>query len=134
MPQIVRRGAEWYRSLGLDSHPGTKVISLSGDIQRPGNYEVPFGLPLNTLLHDWAGGPAATPRKPPARTRPLRTPPAYGSVNGKVGPKRVRIADSTAPVPNATPTTWRRATAFVSMSMAGAEGLSLTPTTTSLNS
>jgi NADH-quinone oxidoreductase subunit F len=57
VPQIVRRGAEWYRSLGLDGRAGTKVISLSGDIQRPGNYEVPFGLPLNTLLHEWAGGP-----------------------------------------------------------------------------
>ncbi len=55
--QIVRRGAEWYRGLGLDGHAGTKVISLSGDIRRPGNYEVPFGLPLQTLLQDWAGGP-----------------------------------------------------------------------------
>jgi NADH-quinone oxidoreductase subunit F len=59
VPQIVRRGAEWYRSLGLDGRVGTKVISLSGDVQRPGNYEVPFGLPLKTLLHQWAGGPAA---------------------------------------------------------------------------
>jgi len=32
------------------------VISLSGDITRPGNYEVPIGLPLSTLLNDWAGG------------------------------------------------------------------------------
>ena len=56
-PQIVRRGADWYRSLGLDEHAGTKVISLSGDVRRPGNYEVPFGLPLRTLLYDWAGGP-----------------------------------------------------------------------------
>ena len=59
VPQIVRRGAEWYRSLGLDGRVGTKVISLSGDVQRPGNYEVPFGLPLKTLLYQWAGGPAA---------------------------------------------------------------------------
>ena len=57
VPQIVRRGAEWYRGLGLDGRPGTKVISLSGDVQRPDNYEVPFGLPLKTLLNDWAGGP-----------------------------------------------------------------------------
>ena len=55
-PQIMRRGADWYRNLGMNDHAGTKVISLSGDIQRPGNYEVPFGLPLQTLLYDWAGG------------------------------------------------------------------------------
>lgn len=53
---IMRKGAEWYRSLGIGEHAGTKVISLSGDIQRPGNYEVPFGFPLQTLLNDWAGG------------------------------------------------------------------------------
>ena len=58
VPHIIRRGAEWYRSLGLNGHAGTKLVSLSGDIQRPGNYEAPLGLPLKTLLHDWAGGPA----------------------------------------------------------------------------
>ncbi len=57
VPQILHRGAAWYRGLGLGEHSGTKVISLSGDVQRPGNYEVPFGLPLRTLLYDWAGGP-----------------------------------------------------------------------------
>jgi len=55
---IARNGAEWYRGLGLNGHAGTKVISLSGDIRRPGNYEVPMGLPLHTLLYEWAGGPA----------------------------------------------------------------------------
>ncbi|HIG80628.1 MAG TPA: hypothetical protein EYQ62_03065, partial [Verrucomicrobiales bacterium] len=58
-PPIVNHGADWYQSLGLGEHAGTKAVSLSGDIQRPGNYEVPFGLPLKTLLHDWAGGPLA---------------------------------------------------------------------------
>jgi len=57
VPQILRKGADWYRGLGIGEHAGTKLISLSGDVQRPGNYEVPFGLPLKTLLHDWAGGP-----------------------------------------------------------------------------
>ncbi len=58
--QILRHGAEWYRSLSYDENlAGTKIISLSGDIQEPGNYEVPFGLPLKTLLIDWAGGPKA---------------------------------------------------------------------------
>lgn len=59
VPSIVDRGAAWYQSLGLGEHAGTKLISISGDVQRPGNYEVPIGLPLRTLLHDWAGGPAA---------------------------------------------------------------------------
>lgn len=56
LPPIVRRGADWYRGLGLGDHAGTKVISLSGDVVRPGNYEVPLGLPLSTLIYDWAGG------------------------------------------------------------------------------
>jgi len=54
---IVDRGADWYAGLGLGDHKGTKLISLSGDVLRPGNYEVPIGLPLRTLLEDWAGGP-----------------------------------------------------------------------------
>ena len=61
-PPILLHGADWYRSLGRGDHAGTKVISLSGDIAHPGNYEVPIGLPLRELLHDWAGGP------PPGRT------------------------------------------------------------------
>jgi len=57
VPPIVVNGAEWYRNLGAGENAGTKVISLSGDIRFPGNYEIPIGLPLQTLLHDWAGGP-----------------------------------------------------------------------------
>jgi NADH:ubiquinone oxidoreductase subunit F (NADH-binding) len=57
VPPILHRGADWYAGLGLGEHKGTKIISLSGDVHRPGNYEVPLGLPLRTLLYDWAGGP-----------------------------------------------------------------------------
>jgi len=52
---IVRRGAEWYKGLGRGEQAGTKVISLSGDVTRPGNYEVPLGFPLLELI-EWAGG------------------------------------------------------------------------------
>ncbi len=55
-PPILANGADWYRGLGTGDHAGTKVISLSGDVLRPGNYEVPIGFPLRTLLHDVAGG------------------------------------------------------------------------------
>jgi NADH-quinone oxidoreductase subunit F len=58
VPPILDNGAAWYRDLGIGDHAGTKLVSLSGDIQRPDNYEVPLGLPLSTLLYDWAGGPA----------------------------------------------------------------------------
>ncbi|MCP3915877.1 MAG: hypothetical protein GY711_09995 [bacterium] len=56
VPPIVDRGAEWYAGLGAGEHKGTKIISLSGDVARPGNYEVPIGIPLKTVLYDWAGG------------------------------------------------------------------------------
>jgi len=56
VPPILVHGGQWYQDLGAGSHAGTKVISLSGDIQRPGNYEVPIGLPLPELLNEWAGG------------------------------------------------------------------------------
>ena len=59
VPRILERGADWYRSLGVGEHAGTKIISLSGDVARPGNYEVPIGLPLRELLFDWAGGPSS---------------------------------------------------------------------------
>ncbi len=57
VPPIVRHGADWYRSLGRGDHAGTKVISLSGDVTRPGNYEVPLGLPLAELLEHAGGAP-----------------------------------------------------------------------------
>lgn len=56
---ILVHGADWYQNLGVGDNAGTKIISLSGDIQRPGNYEVPIGIPLKTVLYDWAGGPLA---------------------------------------------------------------------------
>ena len=56
-PHILLHGADWYRALGRGERAGTKVVSVSGDIERPGNYEAPFGLPLSELIYEWAGGP-----------------------------------------------------------------------------
>ena len=53
---ILRKGGKWYRSLGLGENSGTRIFSLSGDISRPGNYEMPVGTPLGELLNKYAAG------------------------------------------------------------------------------
>jgi NADH-quinone oxidoreductase subunit F len=57
VPHIVANGAEWFRSFGTEQSPGTKVVSVSGCVQRPGNYEVELGIPTRQLIYDLAGGP-----------------------------------------------------------------------------
>jgi len=59
VPHIITRGAAWYKSLCL-SNPkstGTKLFSVCGHVQRPGNYEVTLGFPLKDLIYDMCGGP-----------------------------------------------------------------------------
>jgi NADH-quinone oxidoreductase subunit F len=56
VPHILRNGAEWFAGIGPERSPGTKVFSVSGKVERAGNYEVPMGTPLRTLLEDQAGG------------------------------------------------------------------------------
>ena len=52
------RGAEWYKGLSLSSpkSTGTKLFSVCGHVQRPGNYEVTMGTPMRDLIFDMAGG------------------------------------------------------------------------------
>ena len=52
MPHIINRGADWYRSMGTEKSAGTKLFSLSGHINRPGNYEVELGFSLQKLIYD----------------------------------------------------------------------------------
>jgi NADH-quinone oxidoreductase subunit F len=59
VPHIVERGAEWFKGFGTEQSPGTKVVSVSGCVQRPGNYEVELGIPTRELICDLAGGPEA---------------------------------------------------------------------------
>ena len=44
-PHIIVNGADWFRSFGTEKSPGTKVVSVSGNVLRPGNYEVELGIP-----------------------------------------------------------------------------------------
>ncbi|MBI3938761.1 MAG: NADH-quinone oxidoreductase subunit NuoF [Betaproteobacteria bacterium] len=55
VPWIVLNGGEAYVNLGRPNNGGTKIFSVSGDVGRPGNYEVPLGTPFAKLL-DMAGG------------------------------------------------------------------------------
>ena len=57
LPHIVNRGAEWFKSFGSEQSPGTKVVSVSGRVQRPGNYEVELGIAARDLIYGLAGGP-----------------------------------------------------------------------------
>jgi NADH-quinone oxidoreductase subunit F len=57
VPHIVASGADWFKGFGTEQSPGTKVVSVSGDVKRPGNYEVELGIPTRVLIEELAGGP-----------------------------------------------------------------------------
>ncbi|HSO97793.1 MAG TPA: NADH-quinone oxidoreductase subunit NuoF [Solirubrobacteraceae bacterium] len=57
LPHIIRMGGEAYAELGTESSTGTKLVSVSGDVQRPGNYEIELGVPSREIIYDLAGGP-----------------------------------------------------------------------------
>ena len=48
---VALHGGDWLRSIGTESSSGTKLLSISGDVARPGIYEYPFGTPLVEVLH-----------------------------------------------------------------------------------
>jgi NADH-quinone oxidoreductase subunit F len=57
VPAIVDRGVDWYKKIGTEKSPGPKVFCLSGHVNRPGNYEAPFGsLTFRDLIFDLGGG------------------------------------------------------------------------------
>jgi NADH-quinone oxidoreductase subunit F len=56
VPVIVEKGGEWYAKIGPEPSPGTVVFSLSGNVERPGNYELALGSGLRELIFDLGGG------------------------------------------------------------------------------
>jgi NADH:ubiquinone oxidoreductase subunit F (NADH-binding) len=55
LPQIILNGAAWFSQMGTERSKGTKVFSLSGDVARPGVYELLLGTPLRELVVDLGG-------------------------------------------------------------------------------
>lgn len=56
VPPIIERGADWYRTFGTEKSPGVKIFSLSGNVEKPGNYELPLGTTFRELIFTHGGG------------------------------------------------------------------------------
>jgi NADH-quinone oxidoreductase subunit F len=57
VPAIIRLSGAEYAKLGVETSTGTKLVSVSGHVQRPGNYEIELGIPSRELVYGLAGGP-----------------------------------------------------------------------------
>jgi NADH-quinone oxidoreductase subunit F len=57
VPHIIRMGGAEYAKIGTETSTGTKLVSVSGDVQRPGNYEIELGISSREIIYDLAGGP-----------------------------------------------------------------------------
>ena len=58
-PSIIKNGGDWFSTIGSARSKGTALVCLSGHLQRPGLYEVPFGLTLRQVIEEIGGGVAA---------------------------------------------------------------------------
>jgi NADH-quinone oxidoreductase subunit F len=57
VPHIIRMGGADYAKIGTETSTGTKLVSVSGDVQRPGNFEIELGIPSREIIYGLAGGP-----------------------------------------------------------------------------
>ena len=57
VPAIIELGGEQYAKLGVPTSTGTKLVSVSGHVRRPGNYEIELGIPSREIIYGLAGGP-----------------------------------------------------------------------------
>ena len=107
VPPVVLGGTDWFRSMGTDKSPGFTLYSLSGHVNRPGQYEAPLGITLRELL-DYAGGVRTGHTlkfwTPGGSSTPLLTPEhldvpldyeGVGSVGSMLGTKALQIFDET---------------------------------------
>ncbi len=56
VPHIINKGGEWYAGMGVNRSTGTRIFSVSGNVERPGNYEIELGMTFRELIDDLAGG------------------------------------------------------------------------------
>lgn len=114
VPLIIERGAEWYRSMGTEKSPGVKIFSLSGCVNKPGNYELPLGTTFRELIFEHGGGipggrnikaimaAGASSSLIVADERALDTPMDYESVpsvGAQLGSASVIVIDDSVSIP-----------------------------------
>ncbi|WP_167631917.1 NADH-quinone oxidoreductase subunit NuoF [Mariprofundus ferrooxydans] len=56
VPAILEHGGAWHAAIGVPNNTGCKIFSVSGHVNKPGNYEVPMGTSLKTLIEEYCGG------------------------------------------------------------------------------
>lgn len=56
VPGVINNGADWFKNIGAENHPGPVLYGISGHVNRPGVYELPSGVPVLELIHEVAGG------------------------------------------------------------------------------
>jgi NADH-quinone oxidoreductase subunit F len=114
VPPIVEKGADWYRSMGTEQSTGPKIFSLSGRVNRPGNYELPLGATFRELIFEHGGGipndghikaimaAGASSSLIVANDEALDTPMDYErvqNVGGLLGSASVIVIDDTVSIP-----------------------------------
>ena len=114
VPMIVAKGVNWYRSFGTEKSTGTKIFSLSGCVNRPGNYELPLGTTFRELIFEHGGGipggrqikaimaAGASSSLIVADDKALDTPMDYESVpsvGGSLGSASVIVVDDSISIP-----------------------------------
>jgi NADH-quinone oxidoreductase subunit F len=112
LPHIVNHGAAWFKSFGTEQSPGTKVVSVSGCVRRPGNYEIELGIPSRDLIYGLAGGPPEGRRVkawfPGGSSAPVLTDAeldlpysfeAMADAGSMLGSGSIIVADDTIPIP-----------------------------------
>ena len=111
VPRIVANGAEWFKGFGTEQSPGTKVVSISGGVRRPGNYEVELGIPTRELIFGLAGGPEPGHEikafYPGGSSSPVLTA-EEGSTSPTASRRWRRRARCSAPARSSSPTTASR--------------------------
>jgi NADH-quinone oxidoreductase subunit F len=114
VPPIIEKGAAWYRSMGTEKSAGPKVFSLSGNVNKPGNYELPLGTTFRELIYTHGGGipdgrqikaimaAGASSSLIVADERALDTPMDYESVpsvGAQLGSASVIVIDDSVSIP-----------------------------------